>query len=83
MANAAFSKPLTPQGPLADVIGSDPRPRTAATADIWTYIKSKGLQDPKDKRRIVADAKLKALFDGADSVTMFELTKYVSKHLAA
>jgi chromatin remodeling complex protein RSC6 len=78
--NAAFMKPLTPQGPLAAIIGSTPMPRTEVTSKIWAYIKKNKLQDAVNKRMINADDKLKSLF-GKAQASMFELTKYVSKHL--
>jgi chromatin remodeling complex protein RSC6 len=80
-ANSAFMAPLQPDDALAAVVGKDPLPRTEVTKRIWDYIRSNNLQDPKDKRTIRADAKLKAIFDGKDSVTMFELTKLVNAHL--
>jgi len=76
-----FMAPLTPDAALAAVIGGDPLPRTEVTKKIWDYIRQNNLQDPNDKRTIRADAKLKPIFDGKDSVTMFELTKYVNSHL--
>ncbi len=78
--NAAFMKPLTPQGPLAAIVGAAPMPRTEVTSKIWAYIKKNKLQDAVNKRMINADDKLKALF-GKAQASMFELTKYVSKHL--
>lgn len=79
--NSAFMAPLTPDAALAAVVGKDPLPRTEVTKKIWEYIRQNNLQDPNDKRTIRADAKLKAVFDGKDSVTMFELTKLVNAHL--
>jgi upstream activation factor subunit UAF30 len=78
--NAAFMKPLTPTGPLAAIIGSTPLPRTEVTSKIWQYIKKNKLQDSINRRNINADDKLRPLF-GKPQATMFELTKYVSKHL--
>jgi chromatin remodeling complex protein RSC6 len=78
--NAAFMKPLTPTGPLAAIIGSTPLPRTEVTSKIWAYIKKNKLQDSVNRRNINADDKLRPLF-GKPQATMFELTKYVSKHL--
>ncbi|HSU81508.1 MAG TPA: SWIB/MDM2 domain-containing protein [Thermoanaerobaculia bacterium] len=80
-ANSAFMAPLTPDATLAAVVGKDPLPRTEVTKRVWDYIREHNLQDPKDKRTIKADAKLKAVFDGKDSVSMFELTKLVNSHL--
>jgi chromatin remodeling complex protein RSC6 len=79
--NAAFMKPLTPIGPLAAVIGSTPLPRTEVTSKIWAYIKKNKLQDSANRRNINADDKLKPLFGGKAQVSMFDLTKYVSKNL--
>ena len=78
--NAAFMRPLTPSGPLAAIVGSVPMPRTEVTSKIWAYIKKNKLQDSVNRRMINADDKLKALF-GKAQASMFELTKYVSKHL--
>ncbi len=80
-ANSGFMAPLTPDAALAEIVGKDPIPRTEVTKRVWDYIRKNNLQDPNDKRTIRADAKLKAVFDGKDSVTMFELTKLVNAHL--
>ncbi len=80
--NAAFMKPMMPSADLAAVIGSKPLPRTEATKKIWDYIKKNNLQDAKNRRQINADDKLKAVFGGKKSVTMFEMTALVSKHLS-
>ena len=78
---SAFMKAMQPDEALAAVVGSDPQPRTEVTKRIWDYIKANNLQDPKDKRTIKADAKLKKVFNGKDSVSMFEMTKLVNSHL--
>jgi chromatin remodeling complex protein RSC6 len=79
--NAAFMKPLTPSAALAAVIGANPQPRTEVTSKLWAYIKKNGLQDKVNKRNINADDKLKEVFGGKKVVSMFEMTKLVSKHL--
>ncbi len=79
--NAAFMKPMTPSGTLAAVVGSGNMPRTEVTKKIWGYIKRHSLQDKKNKRMINADDKLKAVFGGKNQVSMFEMTKLVSRHL--
>jgi upstream activation factor subunit UAF30 len=81
-ANAAFMKPMTIGSKLAEVIGSGPMPRTEVTKKLWAYIKKHNLQDPKNKRNIKADDKLKAVFGGKAVVNMFEMTKLVGKHLS-
>ena len=79
--NAAFMKPVTPSPDLAVVVGAKPIPRTEVTKKLWAYIKKNGLQDAKNKRNINADDKLKPVFGGKKTVSMFEMTKLVSKHL--
>jgi len=79
--NAAFMKPMTPTGPLAAVVGSSGMPRTEVTKKIWAYIKRNGLQDKKNRRMNNSDDKLKPVFGGKSQVSMFEMTKLVSRHL--
>ena len=80
--NAAFMKPVTPDDALAAVVGAKPLPRTELTKKLWAYIKKNSLQDQKNKRQINADDKLKAVFNGKKSVSMFEMTKLVSGHVS-
>ncbi|TMH23080.1 MAG: hypothetical protein E6H63_18425 [Betaproteobacteria bacterium] len=79
--NAAFMKPMMPTGPLAAVVGSSAMPRTEVTKKIWGYIKRNSLQDKKNKRMINSDEKLKPVFGGKSQVSMFEMTKLVSRYL--
>jgi len=79
--NAAFMKAMTPSDSLAAVVGNKALPRTEVTKKLWAYIKKNGLQDSKNRRNINADANLKAVFGGKGTVTMFEMTKLVNKHL--
>ena len=79
--NAAFMKPMQPDGALSEVVGSKPIPRTEVTKKLWAYIKKQGLQDSKNRRMINADDKLKDVFGGKKQVSMFEMTKLVNKHL--
>jgi upstream activation factor subunit UAF30 len=79
-ANAAFMKTLTPSAALAAVVGTTPLARTEVVKQLWVYIKKHNLQNPANKRNILADAKLKKVFD-KDEVTMFEMAGLVGKHL--
>jgi upstream activation factor subunit UAF30 len=79
--NAAFMKPMTPSDDLAAVVGAKAMPRTEVTKKLWAYIKKNGLQDKKNTRMINADAALKVVFKGQAQVSMFDMTKLVSKHL--
>ena len=78
--NPAFMRPLTPSTALSAVIGANPLPRTEVVKKLWQYIKKHDLQDAKNRRNINADDKLKPIF-GKSQVSMFEMTKLVSKHL--
>ena len=80
-AVGALAKPVQPDQVLAAVVGSHPLPRTELTQKVWAYIREHKLQDAQDRRRIRADDKLRAVLEGQDSVTMFELTKFVNRHL--
>lgn len=79
-ANAAFMKTMTPSADLAAVIGETPVARTEAVSKLWDYIKANNLQNPANKRNILADAKLSKVF-GKEEVTMFELAGLLGKHL--
>jgi upstream activation factor subunit UAF30 len=79
--NAAFMKPMNISATLAAVVGSAPIPRTEVTSKLWGYIKKNNLQDKTNRRMINADDKLKEVFGGKKQVSMFEMTKLVSKHL--
>lgn len=79
--NAAFMKPVQPNEKLAVIVGPGAMPRTEITKKLWAYIRRNGLQDKKNRRNINADDKMRALFGGKSSATMFELTKYASKNL--
>jgi len=75
-------KPMNISADLAAVVGKGPMPRSEVVKALWVYIKKNNLQDPKNRRNIVADANLKKVFDGKAVVNMFEMTKLVSKHLS-
>jgi hypothetical protein len=77
----ALQKPLQPSPELAAVVGAGPVTRGEVVSKIWDYIKKNKLQNEANKREILADDKLKKLFDGKDKVNMFEMNKYFSKHL--
>jgi chromatin remodeling complex protein RSC6 len=79
--NPAFMKAMQPDADLAAVVGSQPQPRTDVTKRVWAYIKKNNLQDPKERRMINADDKLRKVFGGKGKVSMFEMTKHVNNHL--
>jgi upstream activation factor subunit UAF30 len=79
--NAAFMRPMQPDAALGAVVGNSAIPRTEVTKKLWQYIKRNGLQDAKERRMINADDKLRAVFGGKGKVSMFEMTKLVSRHM--
>ncbi|OGG72996.1 hypothetical protein A3A38_01120 [Candidatus Kaiserbacteria bacterium RIFCSPLOWO2_01_FULL_53_17] len=81
-SNSAFMKPMQISDDLAAVIGKGPMPRSEVVKKLWVYIKKNNLQDAQNKRNINADADLKKVFGGKGTVSMFEMTKLVSKHLS-
>ena len=81
-ANPALLKPMNLTADLEAVVGKGPMARGQVVKKLWEYIKANNLQNPQNKRNILADAKLKPLFAGKGEVTMFEMTKLVSGHLS-
>ncbi|MEK7509847.1 MAG: SWIB/MDM2 domain-containing protein [Patescibacteria group bacterium] len=81
-SNSAFMKPMQLSADLEAVLGKGPMPRSEVVKGLWVYIKKHGLQDSVNKRNINADEKLKKVFGGKGTVSMFEMTKLVSKHLS-
>jgi chromatin remodeling complex protein RSC6 len=76
----ALQKPLTPSPELAAIVGASPIARGEVVSKVWTYIKDKNLQNPENKREILADPALHKVF-GKDKVTMFEMNKHLARHL--
>jgi upstream activation factor subunit UAF30 len=75
-----LQKPLQPSEELAAVVGSGPLPRGQVVSKMWEYIRSHNLQNPENRREILADDKLRRVF-GKDKVTMFEMNKHLAGHL--
>ena len=78
----ALMKPLQPSTELAAVVGSAPLPRTEVVSKVWKYIKGHQRQNPQNKREILADDKLQAIFGGKSTVSMFEMNKHLAQHLS-
>ena len=74
-------KPLQPSQELAAIVGSDPLPRPEVVSKVWEYIKTHKLQNPQNKREIMADEKLQAVFGGKNKVSMFEMNRHLAQHL--
>ena len=79
-ARGGLARPVTPSADLAAITGADPLPRSEVVSKIWDHIRKNNLQNPENKREIVADDKLRKVF-GKDRATMFEMNKLLSGHL--
>ena len=77
---SGLQRPVKPSADLAAITGSDPLPRSQVVSKVWDHIRKNNLQNPENKREIVADDKLKKIF-GKDKVTMFEMNQHLSRHL--
>ena len=80
-ARGGLSRPVTPSPELAAITGPDPLPRSQVVSKMWDYIRKNNLQNPANKREILADDKLKKIF-GTDRCSMFEMNKHLSRHLS-
>jgi|SRR3954468_16173674 upstream activation factor subunit UAF30 len=76
----ALQQPLQPSEELAAVVGSETLPRGEVVSKVWAYIKANNLQNPENRREILADDKLRKVF-GKDKVNMFEMNKHLAQHL--
>ena len=79
-ARGGITAPVTPSSELAEIVGTSDLPRSEVVSKVWEYIKKNDLQNPQNKREILADDKLQKVF-GKDKVTMFEMNKHFSNHL--
>jgi chromatin remodeling complex protein RSC6 len=79
-ARGGLARPVQPSEDLAPITGKDPLPRSEVVSKVWEYIKKNNLQNPENKREILADDTLKKVF-GKDKATMFEMNKHLSNHL--
>ena len=78
--NAAFMRAMKPSESLSRIVGARPLPRTQAVKKIWEHIKRHKLQNPANRRNILADGLLRKL-SGKGEFSMFELAKIVNKNL--
>lgn len=79
---SGLQRPVKPSKELAAITGSDPLPRSQIVSKIWDHIRKNNLQNPENKREIIADDKLKPIFGGKDRVSMFEMNKHISNHVS-
>ena len=80
-AGGGLARPVQPSAELAAIVGSNPLPRSEVVSKVWEHIRNNNLQNPENKREILADDKLQKVF-GKDRCTMFEMNKHLSRHLS-
>jgi len=80
-AGGGLARPVQPSAELAAIVGSNPLPRSEVVSKVWDHIRKNNLQNPNNKREILADDKLRKVF-GENKCTMFEMNKHLSKHLS-
>jgi len=80
-AGGGLARPVTPSADLAAIVGASPLPRSEVVSKVWDHIRKNNLQNPNNKREILADDKLRRVF-GVDKCTMFEMNKHLSRHLS-
>src|SRR5262249_39656525 len=76
-AGGGLARPVQPSADLAAITGSSPLPRSQVVSKVWDHIRKNNLQNPQNKREILADDKLKKVFGGKDRVSMFEMNKHL------
>ncbi|KAH8828213.1 SWIB/MDM2 domain-containing protein [Flagelloscypha sp. PMI_526] len=75
-----FTKEMALSEPLAAVLQVDKLARTQVVKQLWVYIKANNLQNPLNKREILCDGPLRAVF-GSDKIDMFKMNKVLGQHL--
>ena len=81
-SSGGLNAKLKPSASLAAIVGSGAQSRGQVTKKLWIYIKRQKLQVPSNMRMIKPDAKLAKVFGGKSAISMFTMTKKVSKHLS-
>lgn len=79
-AGGGFQKPFNLSAPLAEVCGEPTLSRPQVVKKLWEHIKGNNLQDPADKRQILCDEKMQAVFKQS-SLNMFAMNKLIGSHL--
>src|SRR5213593_3444086 len=77
-AGGGLARPVQPSADLAKITGSAPLPRSQVVSKVWDHIRKNNLQNPQNKREIIADDKLRKVF-GTDRCSMFEMNKHLSR----
>ncbi|EMD33109.1 hypothetical protein CERSUDRAFT_142690 [Gelatoporia subvermispora B] len=75
-----LNKEYTLSEPLAAVLKVEKLSRPQVVKQLWVYIKDRNLQNPANKKEIMCDDSLRAIF-GTDRIDMFKMNKVLGGHL--
>ncbi|KAJ3749426.1 hypothetical protein DFH05DRAFT_672964 [Lentinula detonsa] len=79
-AKGGFAKEFTLSAPLAALLHVEKLSRPQVVKQLWVYIKENERQNPSNKREILCDQNLKAIFN-VDKIDMFKMNKVLGSHL--
>ncbi|KAH7027238.1 DEK C terminal domain-containing protein [Microdochium trichocladiopsis] len=79
-AGGGFQKPFNLSEPLSELCGETQLSRPQVVSKLWEHIRANSLQDPADKRQIICDEKMNAVFKQA-KINMFQMNKFIGSHL--
>lgn len=79
-AKGGFAKQYTLSQPLSVVIGEEKLSRPQVVKKLWEYIREHELQNPSNKKEIMCDDALRAVF-AVDKIDMFRMNKVLGQHL--
>ncbi|KAF7561403.1 hypothetical protein G7046_g2736 [Stylonectria norvegica] len=79
-AGGGFQKPFMLSSTLSELCGETTLSRPQVVKKLWEHIKANDLQDPADRRQILCDVKMQAVFKQA-KVDMFRMNKDIGSHL--
>jgi len=79
-AKGGFAKEFALSEPLSALLQVDKLSRPQVVKQLWVYIKDGDLQNPDNKREILCDPRLKAVF-GVEKIDMFKMNKVLGQHL--
>jgi upstream activation factor subunit UAF30 len=76
--NISDSQRLEYSEPLSALLRVDKMSRPQVVKGIWDHIKGNSLQNPNNKREIICDGSLKAVFN-VDKIDMFQMNKVLGQ----
>lgn len=79
-AKGGFAKQYTLSQPLSVVVEEERLSRPQVVKKLWEYIHKHELQNPSNKKEIMCDDALRAVF-AVDKIDMFRMNKVLGQHL--